>query len=137
MPTCKGLGHKSSLISSAISSELGSPWSANQVKNVLWISGLFLPFRAAFAFALSTKSVPSFQRIVVLCDAGSPANKQEFLLFFRRIEWNFNKKGWSRLSPLFFYIFPTYFTSISLIFTYFYQLFVLFIIFWNETSFQK
>lgn len=73
MFTCNGLGHISSLINSAISSELGSPWSVNQSKNDLCLSGLLRPFNGALVFALFVKSAPSFQRMGVLWDAGSPA----------------------------------------------------------------
>lgn len=75
--TCNGLGHMSSLINSAISSELGSPWSVNQSKNDLCFNGLLRPFNGALVLALFVKSAPSFQRIGVLWDAGSPAKKQE------------------------------------------------------------
>ena len=68
--------HISSLITSATSSADGSPLSQNHEKKVRFSRGLFLPDRAAAAAArcaaLAAKSKPSFQRIGVLCEAGSP-----------------------------------------------------------------
>ena len=68
--------HISSLITSAISSAEGSPLSQNHEKKERFSRGLFLPDRAAAAAArwaaFAAKSYPSFQRIGVLCEEGSP-----------------------------------------------------------------
>lgn len=59
-------------ITSAMSSADGSPWSVNQLKNVFCSKARFLPFPTFFSLPFLVKSFPSFHRMGVLWEAGSP-----------------------------------------------------------------
>jgi len=60
-----------------MSSADGSPWSVNQLKNVFCSIARFLPFPTFLSLPFLVKSFPSFHRIGVLWEAGSPTKEKK------------------------------------------------------------